>query len=1234
MQTLVVQTTYFHDSDRADAVALGRELYNLLTRPLGDPLAYGAGIPVVVAVSREHLDLRAAVHTIVVPVLGAVAHANAAVRAGAAATIGRWAADLGDGHVLPVFTADGWRCLEGNGIDGTPVLDRLARPDSWLGTAIAVALAAARLLSTPEQQATLFISHAKVDLERTGRAAEALAEFARNATPGGRVFFDRTDLASGRSLQRQLDDAAGRGVFVAFRTDAYASRPWCERELLCAKRAQLPTITVVVLKDGESRSYPYSGNGPTVVWRPPAPLPPDADEAAKAKAEEQERDAIAAVFLRAVVEWLRARHFVLETPRLRKDAPVTAVQSRPPELLDLAQGPLLATTPSLVLHPDPEVSAAERAVLREARPRMRLITPSTLYRGLGSRQAGDPPGPVHAPLYRCELAMSVSDSPDAGGEQGFTAEHVKDATVLVGRTLVSAGAMIAYAGDLRPGGNDDLFAGLIAAYNASGEEATELLIKYIPAAVDFGAFARQRRGLVFTGRWLGEDPWRDRAALAPPPVSKQDELVYLSDVRRLASLQCFARVLLAGQLAPQADGANTGYLGAYPGVLEEAWWTLQLGKPMYVIGGFGGATGALADLLRGKPLPRLLTAPALAGPEYSEYRQRAAAFATDPRTALLGVPPTMESLVADLQARGARLLASDEASRSWNGLTVAENQRLFTSRDPIEITQLLMQGLLAVALRQLPGKLQIELVRGNLLQVEGANAIALGTFQNTPLGGAAAAVDEELSSRVTTALRAKESIVEMPTSEVDADWLLLADLGAVSAGDPAPVLDNIERGAASVAVTARRHGFRKLGLVTFGSSAHDDLQAVVARMLAGLAPLGAREETRCTLQWFENDPARYEALRIVLEKRDDVVLSCRALPIVKPPVVHRARDVLVTIRYENESMYVTIQRPAGAAATYYGHFPVTSAAYARAARLGAAYAPAELLDAQHCEALAAEIFGQVGARYLGETRGDADAGGFRLVIQHDLRSAAVPFEALRAGGTSFGLSHGVVRRPALEDPPLFESRPPRRGTPRLLLIVNPTGDLRNTAAEAAIVRERAAATHVIDELVGRQATRNAILDALANPDLDVVHYCGHAFYRGPESHQSGLLCADGNLTAEDLAGQPVAPRLAVFNACNIGRVRDVDPLAPPPQVATAELTRAFAAYFLRAGIEAYVGTLWPVMDNAAANFTAAMYEALAAGKTVDESVLAGRNALHAAKQADWANYVLYGDGQFRLTSPA
>jgi hypothetical protein len=350
MQTLVVQTTYFHDSDRDDAVALGRELYNLLTRPLGDPLAYGAGIPVVVAVSQQNVDLRAAVHTIVVPVLGAVAHATAKVRATAVAEMRRWAGDLGEGHVLPVFTDDGWRSLEGRGIDGTPIRDRLARPESWQGTTIAIALAAARLLSTPEQQATLFISHAKVDLERTGRAAEALAAFARNATPGGKAFFDRTDLEPGSSLQGQLDEAAGRGVFVAFRTDAYASRPWCERELLCAKRARLPTITVVVLKDGESRSYPYSGNGPTVVWQPPPPLPEKPSEAEKEAAEEKERDAIAAVFLRAVVEWLRARHFVLEAPRLRKDAPVTAVQSRPPELLDLAQGPLLATTPSLVLH--------------------------------------------------------------------------------------------------------------------------------------------------------------------------------------------------------------------------------------------------------------------------------------------------------------------------------------------------------------------------------------------------------------------------------------------------------------------------------------------------------------------------------------------------------------------------------------------------------------------------------------------------------------------------------------------------------------------------------------------------------------------------------------------------------------------------------------------------------------------------------------------------------------------
>jgi len=46
-------------------------------------------------------------------------------------------------------------------------------------------------------------------------------------------------------------------------------------------------------------------------------------------------------------------------------------------------------------------------------------------------------------------------------------------------------------------------------------------------------------------------------------------------------------------------------------------------------------------------------------------------------------------------------------------------------------------------------------------------------------------------------------------------------------------------------VIARRHAFARIAIVTFGSSAHDDLTQVVEAMLRGFACWGTTSPRRC-----------------------------------------------------------------------------------------------------------------------------------------------------------------------------------------------------------------------------------------------------------------------------------------------------------------------------------------------------------------------------------------------------
>jgi hypothetical protein len=356
----------------------------------------------------------------------------------------------------------------------------------------------------------------------------------------------------------------------------------------------------------------------------------------------------------------------------------------------------------------------------------------------------------------------------------------------------------------------------------------------------------------------------------------------------------------------------------------------------------------------------------------------------------------------------------------------------------------------------------------------------------------------------------------------------------------------------------------------------------------------------------------------------------RALPAAQDvPVASPPRDVLITTRYADGALHVTVLPPDGAAAALARSAPMTAAQLSALGRVDAFAAPAETLTDALGQALARSLLGPDGTAVVGRL---ADR---RLVIQHDVASAALPFETLVIDRHRFALNKGVVRRPALEDVRLPTPRPGRAGGMNVALVINPTEDLPGAELEGnGVLAEAPHAGFRIRGLLRHgDATKAAILALLGDPDVDVFHFSGHGFYRGPTPRDSGLVCAGAELlTGDDLAGLAVTPRVAFFNACRSARVRDaaLAPAAaaamPPPPT----FTRAFAACFLRGGIEAYLGTLWPVLDEASAEFAVAVYRALAGGAAIDAAVLAARGQLHAARRADWANYILYGDGTFAV----
>ena len=286
-----------------------------------------------------------------------------------------------------------------------------------------------------------------------------------------------------------------------------------------------------------------------------------------------------------------------------------------------------------------------------------------------------------------------------------------------------------------------------------------------------------------------------------------------------------------------------------------------------------------------------------------------------------------------------------------------------------------------------------------------------------------------------------------------------------------------------------------------------------------------------------------------------------------------------------------------------------------------------------------------------DTSVDAD-GGVRqpapLVVVHDAAMSRIPWEVLHLdGGAAPALLGGLSHRyngGVLSVAKWMENRV-QDSELSVLLVVDPTENLPGADREGdrieKLIREKLPRAHV-RPLRGPQARRSELLQCFGTGDFDVVHYAGHAFFDEVDRARSGILCYDNEvLSGADLASLSRLPALVVFNGCKSARVRRVFSREQNTVVqenidAPVQGTVGFAEAFLAGGVVNYVGTYWPVGDDAASTFAETFYSALLAGGPMGDALLGARRAVKAlpAGAADWADYVFYGDPRFVLKATA
>ena len=515
---------------------------------------------------------------------------------------------------------------------------------------------------------TIFLSHAKADLAEDQQDPVRQTRTALNELPVEQ-WFDAQQIATSQDFADAIDAGIRDScIMLAFQTDQYASRSWCQREILDAKRLGAHILIVDALESGEPRSFPYDGNVPTIRWQFRDP-----------------RVDARRVIDRAVLEALRFKHnrAVLEGTA----DPGESVLPVAPEAVTLANECGDEATEKTFLYPDPPLGREELRVLQRLRPKGRFLTPLTKV------------AQWTRPSHVTTITVSISESDDIR-KYGLSNEHFDTLSDEVHLYLLLAGLKIAYGGalkgDFSKASNFTLrlfelvraYSKLAEGVNAQPLEGAVLNVAPWPLWLGYG----ESEWKLFAGKVANYEqgprpdvPWSDDEIF--PPIEGRRVLASdtpqrryawargLSAMRERITALSHARLVIGGKLS--------GFSGIVPGVVEEAWLSLMQKKPLYVAGGFGGAARAVSDRLIGDRTPRVRGRASQA--DRAGLRRCARFYAQ-----YGGDFRSMEQMGADIAAACAGV-GLVEALR--NGLDDAENRELMRCTDPQRIARLVLTGL-------------------------------------------------------------------------------------------------------------------------------------------------------------------------------------------------------------------------------------------------------------------------------------------------------------------------------------------------------------------------------------------------------------------------------------------------------------------------------------------------------------------------------------------------------------
>ncbi|MDD4979642.1 MAG: tetratricopeptide repeat protein [Candidatus Omnitrophica bacterium] len=257
-----------------------------------------------------------------------------------------------------------------------------------------------------------------------------------------------------------------------------------------------------------------------------------------------------------------------------------------------------------------------------------------------------------------------------------------------------------------------------------------------------------------------------------------------------------------------------------------------------------------------------------------------------------------------------------------------------------------------------------------------------------------------------------------------------------------------------------------------------------------------------------------------------------------------------------------------------------------------------------------------------------------LILSIDEKLVHIPWELLYDAENFLCLKFNLGRLIRTKDEIRLPQYRSHMGTPRMLILANPTNDLRSAYLEGVYIKNQFDRRRNEISINFKSTSIDTLYVKKNLRDYDIVHFAGHCEYDTDNQKNMGWLLNDGKFTPSDilkLAQSSPLPSLIFSNACHSARaasgLTDAD---------YQEKNYSLASAFLFSGVRHYIGTTRKIEDPVSLIFAKEFYTQLIRGSCVGECVRLGRLKLikeYGIAGVSWMSYLLYGNPSFILFKP-